>query len=63
MHLPDTEQLIYTAEEFRKIMRLSKNTFYRMVKEGYLPAPIEGSRKMIWPKAGIDRFLMQAGFR
>lgn len=61
--MPDTEQLVYTAEEFAKLLRMSRNSFYRMVKQGYLPLPMAGIHKMLWSRTTIDKFLRESGFR
>ena len=48
----------YTAAEVAELLGVSTWSIYAAVKEGNCPvAPIKVGRRLVWPKAAVDRLL------
>ncbi len=48
------------AEEFMKIIKVSPNTFKKLVSEGRIPAPLPlGTRVRRWSRSVVMQFLNQ----
>lgn len=54
----DDEPLLLTLEEVLHVVRLSRSTWFRGVRDGHYPKPIPmTSRKKLWRASDIDRLL------
>ena len=50
------ESLTFTVEETAKLLRISRNTAYNLVREGRLPV-LRLGRRLLVPKKGLDNLL------
>lgn len=48
---------MYTIEELAKIMKVTRRTIYRMLKNGKLPMAIKFGGSWRFPKDKIDRMI------
>ena len=63
MRLDDTKQdrACYTVPELAERLGLSVETVYRGIRRNEIPHLRIGQRRLILPKASIDRWLASAG--
>lgn len=48
----------YTAKELADLLGVSPSSIYQSVQDGDCPvAPIKVGRRLVWPKATVDRLL------
>jgi excisionase family DNA binding protein len=52
----DNEQLVYTVEEARKKLRLSRGLVYQAIRDGQLPS-IRVGRRILVPRAALEKLL------
>jgi excisionase family DNA binding protein len=50
------ESLTLTVDETAKLLRISRNTAYNLVREGRLPV-LRLGRRLLVPKKGLDNLL------
>ena len=55
-----TESPVLTVEEAGVLLRLSRPSAYQAVKKGEIPT-IRIGRRLLVPKAALDRMLLEAG--
>ena len=61
MAIKDGERLVYTIEECGKMLGISRATAYSLAREGRLPVIRISDRRIIVPRAAIEKMLSEAG--
>lgn len=54
------ESLVLTVGEAAKALGISRNVTYALVREGKLPSVRLGAKRLVIPRAALDRFLADA---
>ncbi len=52
----DTEALVYTVEETRRLLRLSRGSTYEAIRNGLIPS-VRIGRRILVPASGLSRLL------
>ena len=55
------ESLVYDVQTAGKLLGISRTTVYDFVAKGVLPAIRLGKKRLVIPKAAIERMLAEAG--
>ena len=56
----ETKPEVYTVPEVRKLLGINRNLAYEMARQGQIPT-IKLGRRLVCPKAAVDRWLTGAG--
>jgi len=54
----DKERLVYTVEEARRLLGLSRGLMYEAIRRGEIPS-IHIGRRILVPRAALERLLQQ----
>ena len=52
-----TQEILLTAKEVAKLLRLSMRSFWRLKSEGVMPAPIKLGRSIRWATRTINDWI------
>ena len=55
------EPLVYSIEEAAALLRIGRNQCYAAARRGEIPVIRIGPRRMVVPKAALERMLAEAG--
>lgn len=61
MEITKTERLTMTVEEAAVALGVSRATAYLLARTGAIPAIRLGERRLVVPKAALERLLNEAG--
>jgi predicted DNA-binding transcriptional regulator AlpA len=53
----ETESLVYTSAECMKALNMSKDLFFKLVKDGTIPSIRVSDRKIIYSRSQIQRWI------
>ena len=53
--------LVYTIEEVAALLQIGRNQAYQAARRGEIPVLRIGPRRMVVPKAALERLLAEAG--
>jgi len=56
----DEAKAVYSVPEVGRLLGISKNLAYELARQGQIPT-IRAGRRLLCPKAAIDRWLREAG--
>ena len=56
----DGVKVVYSVPEVGRLLGISKNLAYELARQGKIPT-IKAGRRLLCPKAAIDRWLSEAG--
>ena len=54
------QSLVYTAEEVKILLGISRNSVYERIADGSLPS-VRLGRRIVIPRAALEAWLAQAG--
>lgn len=57
----EKHRLVLTIEEAGELLGVSRPTAYQMAHAGQIPIIKLGKRRMVVPKAALDKMLLEAG--
>ena len=60
MNEPSTEVLVYTVPQVARMLGINRNLGYELARQGQIPT-IKLGRRLLCPKAAVDRWLGEAG--
>jgi excisionase family DNA binding protein len=60
MEEQEVRPLVYTAEEGRKLLGISRGLMYEAMRTGQIPS-IKIGRRILIPRAALERLLDEAG--
>ena len=58
--IKDNEPLVYSPDEARKILKISRGLIYEAIHAGQIPS-IRIGRRILIPRSGLERLLNEAG--
>lgn len=53
------EKVVYNTEEVSNLLGMSIYQIYRLTREGYIPHKRVGKRRIVYPKALLDQWLLE----
>lgn len=60
MEQHDTEPLVYSVNELRKLLGISRGLVYEAIRTGQIPS-IRFGRRILVPRFALERLLTEAG--